>query len=91
MAGNIWKLGYVIGQGDLENPDENWVGVEEENFQQEYVHICLDWDSIMLCFTANRLFILNGHFFLGHTHDFTIVELCVNNRAGNRLKKVAFA
>ena len=68
MAGNIWKLGYVIGQGDLENPDENWVGVEEENFQQEYVHICLDWDSIMLCFTANRLFILNGHFFLGHTH-----------------------
>ena len=42
MAGNIWKLGYVIGQGDLENPDENWVGVEEENFQQEYVHICLD-------------------------------------------------
>ena len=28
----------------------------------EYVHICLDWDSIMLCFTANRLFIPNGLF-----------------------------
>ena len=32
--------------------------VEEE--EEEYVHICLDWDSIMLCFTANRLFIPNG-------------------------------